>query len=172
MVEDIVACGWSSALAEVTNTCLCSPSTYKTKRWEHAKIVVFQVRGKALTAMASDSGCQDTYLFSCLLILDANKYGFSNLSAILWNSSGWSFHAVASCSILDYWSVSILFLRSMCAVETYNLFSMQKFHILQFIFNAKIPYFARSVIASVTFYTAHIINVSNGCDIITHNSGM
>ena len=60
----------------------------------------------------------------------------------------------------------------MCAVETYNLFSMQKFHILQFIFNAKIPYFARSVIASVTFYTAHIINVSNGCDIITHNSGM
>ena len=50
--------------------------------------------------------------------------GFPNLSTILRNSSGWNFHSVAPCSILDYWSTSILFLPGMCAAMTKNLFSM------------------------------------------------
>ena len=49
----------------------------------------------------------------------------------------------------------------MYAAETHNLFSMQKF-----------PYSAVTIIASFTFYTAHIIYVSNGCYIIKDNSDM
>ena len=83
--------------------------------------------------MASGSGCQDTHLFSCLSVLDANRSmsGFPNLSTIFRNSSGWSFDSVASFSILDYRSASVLFLLGMCAAETHNLFSVQEFHILQ-----------------------------------------
>ena len=46
------------------------------------KNLLFQVREKALNAMASGPGCQDTHLFSCLYILDANRSmtGFPNLS--------------------------------------------------------------------------------------------
>ena len=76
--------------------------------------------------MASGSGCQNIYFFTYLLIIDANRSmsGFPNLSTILRNSSGWNFHSVAPCSILDYWSTSILFLPGMCAAMTKNLFSM------------------------------------------------
>ena len=42
----------------------------------------------------------------------------------------------------------------------------------QFIFIAKIPYSAGNIIASFTFYAALIINVSNGCYIITRKSNM
>ena len=42
----------------------------------------------------------------------------------------------------------------------------------QFIFILKIPYSAGNIIASFTFYTAHIINVNNGRYIITHKSDM
>ena len=51
-----------------------------------------------------------------------------------------------------------LFLPGMCAAET------------QFIFNAKILYSAGNTTASFTLYAALIINVSNGCCIITHKS--
>ena len=83
--------------------------------------------------MASGSGIQDTHLFSCLLILDANRSmsGFPNLLTIFRNSSGWSFHSVASCSILDCCSASLLSLPGTCAAETDHLFSVQKFHNLQ-----------------------------------------
>ena len=42
----------------------------------------------------------------------------------------------------------------------------------QFIFNAKIPYSGGNIVANFTFYTAHIINVSNSCYIIKDNSDM
>ena len=42
----------------------------------------------------------------------------------------------------------------------------------QVIFIVKIPYSADNIIASSTFYTAHIINVNNGSYIIMHKSDM
>ena len=111
--------------------------------------------------MGSGSECQYTHPFTCLLILGANRSmsSFPNLLTILWNSSAWSFHSVASCSILDSWPASILLLADMCAARTHNLFSVQNFHILQ------------AMLLQVSlFYTTHITNVSNGCYIITHSS--
>ena len=85
---------------------------------------MFQVRQKALTAIAILGAKAHTY--ARLLILDANSSmsGFPNLSTVLWNSSGWSFHLVASRDIVDYLSASILFLPGICAAEAHNLFSM------------------------------------------------
>ena len=48
-----------------------------------------------------------------------------------------------------------LSLPGMCAAEIHMLFSSEG-----------------NIISSFTFYTTHIINVSNGCYIITHNSDM
>ena len=94
---------------------------------------MFQVREKALIAIASGSECQDTYLSDCLLILVAERSmsGFPNFSTILWKRAGLSFHSVTSSSTLDYLSASILIVPGICAAETHNCFLVQKSHILQ-----------------------------------------
>ena len=67
------------------------------------------------------SGCQDTYLSNCLLILVVKRYmsGFPNFSTILWKRAGLSFHSVASSSALDCLSASILTVPGIYAAATH-----------------------------------------------------
>ena len=75
-----------------------------------------------MIAITSGSGCQNTYLSNCLLILVTEKSmsGFPNFSTILWKGAGLSFHPVASSSTLDCLSSSILIVPGICAAETHD----------------------------------------------------
>ena len=67
------------------------------------------------------SGCQDTYLSSCSLILVVKRYmsAFPNFATILWKRTGLSFHSVGSYSALDCLSASIFIVPGECATATH-----------------------------------------------------
>ena len=119
-------------------SCLCKLK--KTKGGNMQKQLLLQVRKQALTPIATSSGCQDTYLFNCLLILVAKRSmsGIPNFSTILFYFILliylfiYSFLKKSRIEFpLCFLSASILIAAGVCAAETHNLFLVQKSHILQ-----------------------------------------
>ena len=74
----------------------------------------------------SSSGCHETNIGSCLLILLTNrsKFGVSNVFMIFLKTTRLSCHSVASSSSLGYKSASALLQPDMGAVEIHRFLSM------------------------------------------------
>ena len=105
--------------------CLCRSSLiFNLQDWKVKHVEIIIVPGKR---EGIDSHClwlpdSKTHIYPiAFLILEVKRYmgSFPNFSTILWKRAGLSFLSVASYSVLDYLSASILIVPGVCAAATH-----------------------------------------------------